>query len=282
MVKEVLEILKPRKGKIFIDGTVGLGGHTREIASSGAKLISLDRDQKALDRARRNLSGFDNIEFVCANFADVDRVLGSLKIKGVDGVLLDLGVSSMQLEDESRGFSFEGDALLDMRMDQKQDLTAGKVVNEYSEEDLSRIFTDLGEERFSKKIARNIVKKRPIKTTKELVEVIKKSIPPKYRYGKKTHFATNIFRALRMEVNSETKDLSEFLGKVTKYIKPSGKIVIISFHSIEDRIVKRGFQMLKLEGKGKIITKKPIVPESAEIKNNPRARSAKLRAIEVL
>lgn len=281
LVKEVANILRPQKGKVFVDGTIGLGGHARELARRGASIIALDCDKEAISMAQENLKDFKNINFIQANFADIDKVLGDLGIKKVDGVLLDLGVSSMQLEDKKRGFSFEGDWSLDMRMDQSQDLTAEKIVNKYSEGDLIRIFTDFGEERFAKKIAQKIVEWRPIKTTGELVEIIKKSMPPKYRYGKKTHFATNIFRALRMEVNSEVKNLSEFLGKAGKYIKSGGKIVIISFHSIEDRIVKRGFRMLKSKGEGTILFTKPIMPTDAEIKQNPRARSAKLRAFEI-
>jgi len=277
LLKEVVNVLCPSRGKVFVDGTCGLGGHTKELADRGACVIALDRDEKALEKAKENLSDFDNVEFIKTNFANIEKVLD----KKVDGILLDLGVSSMQLEDKERGFSFEGDNPLDMRMDQNQDLTCEKVVNQYSEEDLIQIFTDFGEERFAKRIARNIIQERPIKTTKALVEIIKRSKPAKYRYGQKTHFATNIFRALRMEVNSEVKDLSEFLGKAAEWIKFGGKIVIISFHSIEDRIVKRGFQMLELGGKGEIITKKPIIPNEDEIKKNRRSRSAKLRAFEV-
>lgn len=287
--KEVIAILAPSKAKIILDGTVGMGGHARMFLEKGARVIALDRDREAIVRAKKNLENYqasqpaagENIEFYQENFANLNKIL---KTK-VDGVLLDLGMSSMQLEDRKRGFSFEEEAPLNMQMDQDQDLTAEEIINTYPEEKLAKIFFEYGEERYARKIARAIVRerqKRLIKTTSQLVEIIKKSIPFKYRIAKKKHFATNIFRALRMEVNHEVENLIQFLSIVCKYVKKGGKIVIISFHSIEDRIVKRGFKKLKLEGSAEIITKKPIIPQEAEIKNNPRARSAKLRAIKVI
>lgn len=283
MIKEVKEILAPKKGKVFVDGTCGLGGHAEMLAESGAKVIAIDKDEKALAIAKKHLGQYQKIDFVYGNFADLDQILKTLKIEKVDGILLDLGPSSMQFDDQSRGFSFKGEAPLDMRMDQKQKLTAAEIINSYPEAELVRIFCDYGEEPQGKKIAAAIVTKRAqrsIRTTQDLLDIIGSAMPP-HRFKKKIHFATHIFRSLRMAVNSEVENLIKFFYKAPQFVRRRGKIVIISFHSIEDRIVKRGFKMLKSKGKGKILTKKPIVPSAEELNENPRARSAKLRAIEI-
>jgi 16S rRNA (cytosine1402-N4)-methyltransferase len=284
MEKEVVEIFTPKRDKVFVDGTCGLGGHAKALLDAGAKVIAIDRDQKALQIAKDRLKKYQNIHFSHGNFVDLDQVLKALKIEKVDGVLLDLGISSMQLDDKSRGFSFKNDQKLDMRYDQNQSLTAEKVINQYSEADLRRIFQDFGEEPEAKTIARAIVEmraKKPIETTAELVDIIRLVLPT-YRLHQKIHFATHIFRSLRMEVNAEVDSLIRFFEKAPKMIKPGGRLVIISFHSIEDRIVKRGFQMLKLEKRAKILTKKPLNPSQEEIKANVRARSAHLRACEMI
>lgn len=290
MLKEVKELFTPLKGNVLVDGTCGLGGHTMVLAEIASKIIAIDKDIKALEKARKNLSD-SNIIFEQENFSEIDKVLNKLKIKKVSGVLLDLGVSSMQLDDSSRGFSFMKDAPLDMRMDQTSELTAEKIVNQYSESELNRIFWEFGQEKFSRRIAENIVNeriKRPIKTTLELVKIIKNSLPEGYIKRQKIplglargkHFATNIFRSLRMEVNNEIGSLIDFFNKAQDLISDQGRIVVISFHSIEDRVTKRAFREYKNNRLGKILTPKPVTPQKEELLSNPRSRSAKLRGFE--
>jgi len=285
---------------IVIDGTLGFGGHTKVFLKNFKELriIGIDRDQKALSIAKKNLAKYKSrFNVINCRFEDTNRIMKEKEITQVDGILLDLGVSSMQLDDRSRGFSFLGEADLDMRMDEKQTKSAYQVVNEFPESRLVEIFSEYGEERFSKTIAARIVefrKKEKIITTGQLAEIVKKSLPKKFQFSK-NHPATNIFRAIRIEVNDELSELNSGIVKLFDLLKPGARLAVITFHSIEDRIVKNTFKFLAIEciclpktlvcdcGKkivGKIITKKPIVPSDQEIDENPRSRSAKLRVIE--
>lgn len=286
MVSEVLEFLQPKAGGIYVDGTLGGGGHAKALLSQlKTKLIGIDQDLEAIFAAKKNLAGFgENVIFVHDNFSNLPAILKSQGIDKVDGILLDLGVSSYQFDNPKRGFSFQNDAPLDMRMDQEQEKTAGDIINFYDEKELADIFYKFGEERYSRQIAKRVVGARgqsPIKTTGELVEIIKSATPPKYRFGSKIHFATRVFQALRIEVNDELKVLEEFVPKAAELLAGDGRLVIISFHSLEDRIVKHSFRDLeeKNNGKFKVLTKKPIMVTEEEIATNPRSRSAKMRAL---
>ena len=291
MPKEAIEFLKPQKGGIYVDGTLGGGGHTALIADIiGAKgrIIGIDRDIDAISAAKKRLKKYaKQITYVHNNFKDIDVILDDLGIKDVDGILLDLGVSSEHLDNLKRGFSFREseenlDVCLDMRMDVSQELTAYDVVNEYPEIKLREIFYKLGEERYAKSIARKIVFKRPIETVKSLIQVIKSATPPSYRYRKSSHFASKVFRAIRMEVNQELPAVEEVIPKAISKLKKGGRLVIISFHSLEDRIVKHSFRKIAADSEIAILTKKPVVPGEKESQENSRSRSAKLRAIEKL
>jgi len=303
MVGGVLEYLRPKAGGIYVDGTLGGGGHTKAILkTANCRIIGIDRDLEAIFAAKKNLADYkDQVTFVHNNFSNLPAILRSLDIPKVDGILLDLGVSSHQLESPSRGFSFQKDAPLDMRMDQRDDLTAGKIINFYDEKKLADLFYKYGEERYSRQIAKKIIERRgqsprrglspirPIRTTDELVEIIKSATPPEYRFnlpasrqGSKIHFATRVFQALRIEVNDELKILEDFIPKAAQLLAKDGRLLIISFHSLEDRIVKHTFRDLAQNNpkKYKILTKKPITPSVEEITRNPRSRSAKMRVLE--
>ncbi len=282
---------------IYIDGTLGGGGHSEAILESldGGRLIGIDRDFDAIRAASQRLAHFSQ-SFVAynKNYRDIPDVIAAENLVGVDGILLDLGVSSHQLDTAERGFSFHEDAALDMRMNQSDEMTAADVVNNYSEADLHRIIRDYGEERWAKRIAQFIVEARrekPLKTTFELVEVIKKAIPKKARDGG-AHPARRTFQAIRIEVNDELDALRETIIALVDSLNPGGRLAIISFHSLEDRIVKHvyrdlaqrctcppDFPVCRCGGRAivKIINKKPIVADPEEIAENPRARSAKLR-----
>ena len=295
LLNEVLEYLRPKAGGIYVDGTLGGGGHSEAILRQTTDdkrptIIGIDRDLEAIFAAKKNLAEFkDRVIFIHDNFSNLPAILKSLDIEKVDGILLDLGISSYQLENPNRGFSFQNDAPLDMRMDQSDDLTAADIINFYDEKKLADLFYKYGEERFSRRIARRIVERRgqnlrglsPI-TSGELVEIIKKSSPPKYRYWQKIHFATRVFQALRIEVNNELNILEDFIPGAAELLKGDGVLTIISFHSLEDRIVKHSFRDLaeKNSEKYKVLTKKPLLPTEGEIAKNPRARSAKMRALE--
>ena len=299
MLDECIKGLKIKQNGIYVDGTLGGAGHSKEIAKALKNtgiLIGIDRDQEALQAAKANLKEYKNIKYIHGNHDDIISILENENIDGVDGILLDLGVSSYQLDERNRGFSYLGENILDMRMDKTQELTAKKVVNEYSEEDLSNIIYEYGEERFSKKIAYNICKKRkekPIETTKELVEIIEESIPKsKQNDG---HPAKRTFQAIRIEVNNEIKPLYITILNCIKCLNSQGRLCVITFHSLEDRAVKKA--MLDAKGKctcppdlpycvcgakseGKIITKKPIIASKEEQEENSRSKSAKLRIFE--
>ncbi|HBT38962.1 MAG: Ribosomal RNA small subunit methyltransferase H [Thermotoga sp. 50_1627] len=280
LVKEVLEFFKDIEG-VFLDCTVGLGGHAEAILTEipNSTVVGLDVDEEALELARKRLERFllvGRARLFKSSYVDAVEVLKNLGFDRVDAILMDLGVSSMQLERAERGFSFNRDGPLDMRMDKRQSLTAYEIVNLWNEEDLSRIIFEYGEEkRYARRIARFIVRSRPIETTKQLVEVLARAIPNKH--GRKRHFATRVFQAIRIAVNSELENLKKFLAQVPELLKPGGRIAIVSFHSLEDRIVKEFFRS---ESSLKQLTKKPITPSEFEITLNPRARSAKLRVAE--
>ncbi|WP_461829944.1 16S rRNA (cytosine(1402)-N(4))-methyltransferase RsmH [Aquifex sp.] len=284
LLKESVQLLTENGGKIYVDSTLGLGGHAKEILKQREDifLVGIDKDDEAIQIAKENLKEFEG-RFVIykADFKDFDLVLEEEGIEKVDGILFDLGTSMLQLKSE-RGFSFQIDAPLDMRMDKEQTLTAYKVVNQYSERELARIIKEYGEEKFAKRIARAIVqrrKKKPIETTGELVEVILSAVPEPYKHGR-IHPATRTFQAIRIEVNKELESLREALYKTPDYLNTKGRLVVISFHSLEDRIVKHFMKEKEKEGIFKILTKKPITPSEEEVKENPASRSAKLRAAE--
>jgi 16S rRNA (cytosine1402-N4)-methyltransferase len=304
LLKESIEALNLKEGLIVADATLGGGGHTIEILKrigDAGKLVAIDVDERAIKRfkskAKSLKSKVDNVVLAKGNFSQIKNILGGMNVLAVDGILADLGYSSAQMEDESYGLSFLKDAELDMRLGKEGELTAKKIVNSYSEKDLERIIRGYGEEKFAKNIARKIIEARkikPIEKTTELAEVISRAIPEKYRHVK-INPATKTFQALRIEVNQELKNLKKFIPQAIEVLKPGGRLAIISFHSLEDRIVKNIFRenargcicppsfpqcRCGNKSKIKIITKKPIVPGAEEILENPRARSAKLRVCE--
>lgn len=287
---ETIKFLNPSLGEIFIDCTLGGGGHTEKILEKigpSGKVIGIDCDFEAIEESKRGLSKFsDRVIFVNDNFVNLKNILVGLGISQANGVLLDLGVSSHQLETPERGFSFmeKGfDTPLDMRMNPVQQFSAFDIVNFYPEKKLREIFFKLGEESFGGKIAREVVKEREgkkIETRDQLLGVIRRATPPDYRFSRQGHWASKIFRALRMEVNQELPVLEEVLPQALESLKSGGKLVIISFHSLEDRIVKHQFLEWQKAGLAEILTKKPVVATPTEIAQNPRADSAKLRAIK--
>ncbi|MCQ2969098.1 MAG: 16S rRNA (cytosine(1402)-N(4))-methyltransferase RsmH [Clostridium sp.] len=302
LLNECLEGLDIKENGIYVDGTLGGAGHSSEILkrlSNEGRLIGIDQDTDALKAAKERLKDYSNVTFVHSNFSNIENVLNNLNISGVDGILMDLGVSSYQLDEGERGFSYMKDAPLDMRMNRDNDFSAYNVINEYSEEDLYRIIRDYGEEKFAKRIASFIVENRQeknIETTLELVEIIKNAIPAKAR-REGPHPAKRTFQAIRIEVNSElsilNKTIEDGVGKLNK----GGRMAIITFHSLEDRIVKNKFRDLAVscrcpkefpvcvcgeKAKVKVISRKAIEPKKEEVEINPRSRSAKLRVIEKL
>lgn len=302
LLDECIRALKLRPDGVYLDGTLGRGGHSRRIAEAlaGGRLICLDRDQAALDAAPERLGAWlDRITLVRANFAELDRVLDELGIAGVDGMLFDLGVSSPQLDDGTRGFSYRTDAPLDMRMDQSQSLTAADVVNGWEQDELRRILLQYGEERYAGLIAAAIARRRaetPIRTTLELVEIIKGAMPAK-ALKEKQHPAKRSFQAIRIAVNDELTAVDQMIRSAVPRLNPGGRLAVITFHSLEDRIVKTGLaQFAKgctcppdfpvcVCGKKpviRLVTKKPILPSGQEQTENPRSRSAKLRVAEKL
>jgi 16S rRNA (cytosine1402-N4)-methyltransferase len=285
MVAEVLEHLEPSRGGLFIDCTVGLGGHARALLERGAsRLIGLDRDPAAVDAARSVLSGFgDRVDVVHADYRRLNAVLDERGVTNVDGVLADLGLSSMQLDAPGRGFSFRQDAPLDMRMDTTAGPTAAEAIREVDERTLADVIYEFGEERHSRRVARAIVAARaqaPIETTGRLADIVRRAIPRK-GYSR-IDPATRTFQAIRIWVNRELEGLDTFLGDAARRLAADGRMAVITFHSLEDRIVKHTLRALQNEDFGlQIRTKRPVVPGEAEIERNPRARSAKLRAAEI-
>lgn len=302
LLNEVIEGLNIKNDGIYVDGTLGGAGHSSEIVKrlTTGKLIGIDQDLNALSKAGNVLKEYsDKVILVHNNYENIDEVLSELGIDKVDGILLDLGVSSHQLDEESRGFSHNKDAPLDMRMDETSSFSAWDVVNKYSEEELERIIWDYGEDRWARRIAKFIVEERkesPIDTTLQLVSVIKKAIPKEVRKDGH-HPAKKTFQAIRIEVNRELDVLIQSIPKMVRLLKPGGRLAIITFHSLEDRIVKEGFRELYADcicpphlpkcvcdkvREIEIITRKPIAPTKEEIDVNPRSRSAKLRIAEKL
>ena len=281
LLDETIDGLDIKPDGIYVDGTLGGGGHSYEILrrlSPKGRLIGIDQDGEALKAAGERLKKFENqITLVRSNYCEIDKVLKELNVEKVDGILLDIGVSSYQLDNLERGFSYKSDAPLDMRMDTRQELTAADVVNTYSENELFKIIKDYGEDKFAKNIAKHIVlarKEKPLETTKELSEVIKRAIPMKVQ-AKGGHPAKKTFQAIRIEVNQELTVLKESIDKMIDLLKPNGRICIITFHSLEDRIVKTKFRenenpctcppnfpvcVCGKKSKGIVITRKPIVP----------------------
>ena len=300
MMDEVLEMLQLKRGGVYVDGTVGMGGHAAAILERiqpNGFLVGVDRDKESLTKAHERLKSFCGcFRLVHDNYKNLPLTLNRLAIESVDGILLDLGVSSWQLLSSDRGFSFQSDAMLDMRMDRAQSRTAMDVVNETPENELADIIYQYGEERFSRRIASAIVNERaiaPITRCTQLAGIVCRVVPARGR--QKTHPATRTFQALRIAVNEELGGLEEFLLEIADFLKPQGRLVVIAFQSLEDRIIKRVFK--KLAGQcvctappelcrcdrlvsGKIITSRPMTPGAEEVAVNPRARSARLRAVE--
>ncbi|MCQ2958157.1 MAG: 16S rRNA (cytosine(1402)-N(4))-methyltransferase RsmH [Candidatus Gastranaerophilales bacterium] len=291
MKNEAVEALEPKDGLIYLDGTLGGGGHSELIAqkiSPNGRLISFDIDDVAISYAKKRLEPYKNVTIVKRGYQEFDRVLKELNIEKITGgMLLDLGASYYQLTSKTRGFSFSSDTKLDMRFNTSQDFSAYDLINTYSEEELADVFYYYGEERYSRRLAKNIINSRNVKkieTTTELCEIIKKSLPYK---NSRTNPATRIFQALRIEVNGELRNVEETLKKVVPFLSNGAKIVVITFHSLEDRIVKKIFKELSTEKslpQGgfepkilELVNKKPICPTDEEIKENPPSRSAKLR-----
>lgn len=271
---EVLMGLAPKPGGRYLDATAGGGGHSRLIltAAPETQVVALDQDEQAIAALRDNLAEFGDRVSVChTNFADYHP--GATRF---DGILADLGVSSVQFDQGDRGFSFRHTAPLDMRMNRQQTLTAADLINTWDEADLANLFYRYGEERLSRRIARRIVEQRPFETTTELAEAIARSVPHAYRHGR-IHPATRVFQALRIAVNDELGVLETFLNTAPGWLAPGGRLVIISFHSLEDRLVKHA---LRARPDLRVVTKKPVQPTEAELSVNPRARSAKLRVAE--
>jgi len=271
LLEEVVAGLALRPNGHYLDATVGGGGHSYRIlaADPSIRLTALDQDPMALQAAQARLAEFgDRPQFYHTNFAEFHP--GAQRF---DGILADLGVSSTQFDQAERGFSFRQTAPLDMRMNSLQDFTAADLINTEDETELARIFYTYGEERLSRRIARRIVEHRPFETTTELAEAIARSVPPKYRYGR-IHPATRVFQALRIAVNRELEMLEQFLSLAPQWLQPNGRLVIISFHSLEDRLVKHSFRG---HDDLTVLTKKPIEAQDAEVQQNPRSRSAKLR-----
>jgi 16S rRNA (cytosine1402-N4)-methyltransferase len=285
MVAEVLEHLAPARGGVFVDCTVGYGGHTRAMLAAGAsRVIGLDRDQDALRHAAAALaSEASRVELVHSDYRRLDEVLDARGIAGVDGILADLGVSSMQLDEAGRGFSFRRDEPLDMRMDRTSGLTAAEMIRDADERTLADVIYEFGEERHARRIARAIVEGRgrsAIDTTGRLAEVVRRAVPRK-GYTR-IDPATRTFQAIRIWVNRELEGLDVFLTQAARRLRPGGRMAVIAFHSLEDRIVKHTLRSLQATGDiGLTIrTKRPVVPSEAEVERNPRARSAKLRVAQ--
>ncbi len=285
MVAEVLEHLEPARGGIFVDCTVGMGGHARALLEGGAsRLIGCDRDPAALDQARGVLGGFgERVELVHRDYRRLPELLDERGVVAVDGVLVDLGVSSMQLDAPGRGFSFRRDEPLDMRMDTTQGPTAAEAIRDADEQTLADVIYRFGEERHSRRVARAILAARAkgaVETTGQFADIVRRAIPRK-GYTR-IDPATRTFQAIRIWVNRELEGLDRFLGDAAMRLAPGGRMAVITFHSLEDRIVKHTLRAMQAEGTVGITvrTRRPIVPGDAEVERNPRARSAKLRAIE--
>ncbi|MBN1872113.1 MAG: 16S rRNA (cytosine(1402)-N(4))-methyltransferase RsmH [Candidatus Omnitrophica bacterium] len=286
--KETIAYLRPKEGMVILDCTVGAGGHAAEILGKlggTGLLIGIDLDKDILKLAEEKLRSVSrNYSLIQGNFRDLETILSERNIEGVDGALFDLGISSFQIDSQERGFSIKLNGPLDMRMDRSSGREASKIVNSYSKEDLAELFKKYGDERFSARIAERITKERRrqrIVSTHELARIVTEAIPRRFR-NTKIHPATRVFMALRIEVNNEIDNLKSALNMIVRILKTGARLCIISFHSIEDRIVKHTFRNLEKAGKIKVLTKKPIRPSLVEADMNPRSRSAKLRVCERL
>ncbi|GAX62081.1 ribosomal RNA small subunit methyltransferase H [Candidatus Scalindua japonica] len=290
MLDEAISFIKPGNGDIIVDATIGAGGHSCEILKKikpDGRLIGIDKDAEILKISGKFLSKIsDCYELYQADFDDLGCVLEKLRISKVNGILLDLGVSSLQLDSPDRGFSFSKEGPLDMRMDRTQGITAEDLLKRLSEREMADIFWRYGEERRSRRIARAIMQEKKrgvgIKTTTQLAKIVEKAlyIPGKYQKQRRIHPATRVFQALRIVVNEELKSLEHFLNNIYEFLTSGSRIVVISFHSLEDRLVKMAFRKEQNISRLEILTKKPLVPLDSEIRENPRSRSAKLRAAE--
>lgn len=279
LLKEVIAALEVKKGEKYIDATIGGGGYTKQILERGGIVLGMDMDTDAISFLQDKFSGEKNLFLVEDNFINIRKAAEKHGFYGVSGIVFDLGISSHQIENSGRGFSFSKDEPLDMRMSRSIDITAGEIVNTWSREELYELFARFGEERFAKQIVNNISQARkikPIKTSLELANIISEGIKDK----RSIHPATKVFQALRIGVNSELANLKIGIWESFPLLKKGGRIVIVDFHSLEDRIVKQEFARLERDGKAEIITKKPIVTGSDELRTNRRARSAKMRAIK--
>ena len=301
LLNETIEGLNIKPDGIYVDGTLGGAGHSYHICerlTQGGRLIGIDQDEDAITAAKKRLEPFaDRVTIIRDNYCNMKNALANIGVTKVDGILLDIGVSSYQLDEAERGFTYKQDAPLDMRMDQRQEMTAKDIVNGYSEEDLYRIIRDYGEDKFAKNIAKHIVQARqvkPVETTFELDEIIKAAIPMKFR-ATGGHPAKKTFQAIRIELNRELEVLDESIDAMTDLLNDNGRLCIITFHSLEDRIVKTRFRknenpctcppdfpvcVCGKKPKGKVITRKPIVPDEEELEENKRAKSSKLRVFE--
>ncbi|MBP5295498.1 MAG: 16S rRNA (cytosine(1402)-N(4))-methyltransferase RsmH [Lachnospiraceae bacterium] len=301
LLKETIELLSVKPSGVYLDGTAGGGGHSYEIAkrlTEGGKLFSTDRDGEAVRTAEERLAPFkDRVQVIRGNYADYRELIGAYGVKKLDGILLDLGVSSHQFDDPERGFSYRSDGPLDMRMDERDQLTAADILNGYPEKEIYRVLRDFGEEPFAKNIAKHICQRReeePLRTTFQLVDIIKAAIPAKVR-EKGGHPAKRTFQALRIETNGELNALRKALETMIDDLNEGGRIAVISFHSLEDRMVKQAFRTAEdpcicppefpvcvcgRKPKGFQVTKKPVTASTEELEQNPRAKSAKLRVFE--
>jgi 16S rRNA (cytosine1402-N4)-methyltransferase len=283
LAQEVLEWLRPESPRLYVDGTLGLGGHTALIlqkSSPAGRVFGFEWDEQAAVRAGERLAEYgDRLQLIHHSYADMPAQCRRLGVEKVSGILVDLGVSSLQLDSPERGFSFKADAPLDMRMDGRLHVTAAKLVNTLKKDELADIFYNYGEERQARRIAKFIVEARlqgPVKTTRELAEIVRRSVPAKY-HPKKIHVATKVFQALRIAVNRELDNLVRLLTDAPQLMAPGARICIITFHSLEDRIVKQAFAGNPAY---RVLTRRPVVPADIEKTGNPRARSAKLRVAE--
>jgi len=282
MVREVLELLNVRPDGIYIDATLGGGGHAEAILQrlDRGRLLAIDQDPQALTWARGRLRGLEErLTVMEGNFAQVDALHAASGLAPADGVVADLGMSSLQLAEPERGFSFSHPGQLDMRMSPKIEITADEIVNQTRERELADIIFKFGEERHSRRIARAIVKARPIRTTTELAQVVTRAIPSRAGLHQ-IHPATRTFMALRLAVNRELENLEAFLAKILGVLRPGGRVAVLSYHSLEDRLVKHTLRRWQLEGQARLVTRRAVRPSQAEIETNPRSRSAKLRAAE--
>lgn len=290
MLDEIIDHLNLSPGKTIVDATMGTGGHSKSIIEKimpGGRVIGIDRDQESLAIAKERLTKYGNAcQFIYGNFCDIDNILERLKLKRIDGILFDLGISSFQLEDANRGFSFQQEGPLDMRLDRDSYISAYDLVNNLNEEEISSLLWNFGQERWHNRIAHLLVeerKRQPIATTVQLANIVMRAMPKRYRYRHyRIHPATRTFLGIRIAVNRELETLETAINKAIEFLHKQGRICVISFHSLEDRIVKLSFRKSAQEGKIKIITPKPQTTTLTEIETNPSSRSAKLRVAQRL